>query len=303
MEDWADSSHEDELVIRALGGDQAAFGEMAQRASVRVRGYLRRAGVPPSDLDDLAQDVFSAVFVAFRGGRYEHRTWFAFLAWLRTISERLPARRPPLVRSLDVEIADPGRGPQARAESRELARLLATVLDEALIEGATSPRDRSLAILRRVAFVLWYVDGLPHPKILNALHGIGVGLEPPVSVSPSTLNNWLSRGDLLRQVVRHLVASRPDLLTGLAADATIAAVVIGDDRGLARLLLQQRLSEAEIAAQLGMTPSEVAKRVQQVRTAVSQYLTTRIKAELHRIRHSPSRKGMPSVGRSHQGEA
>jgi RNA polymerase sigma-70 factor (ECF subfamily) len=66
----ADPSDE-QLVGAALGGDQAAFGELAARHKGRVFGLVSRFAINHADLEDICQDVFIQAYFRLRQFRRE----------------------------------------------------------------------------------------------------------------------------------------------------------------------------------------------------------------------------------------
>jgi RNA polymerase sigma-70 factor (ECF subfamily) len=75
------SNEEDDLIASAASGDRGAFGELYQRYARMVHGILL-ARVPPSDAEDLVQDVFLSAMRQLRG----LRTAAAFKGWLAAIA-------------------------------------------------------------------------------------------------------------------------------------------------------------------------------------------------------------------------
>src|SRR4029079_2057650 len=69
------------LVRAARGGDRTAFGTLYARHAAMVHGILL-ARVPPSDVDDLVQDVFLKALDQLHALREDA----AFSGWLATIA-------------------------------------------------------------------------------------------------------------------------------------------------------------------------------------------------------------------------
>src|ERR1039457_7403224 len=72
---------EDSLVGQARRGTRAAFGELYRPYARMVHGILL-ARVPPSEVDDLMQDVFMAALSRLASLRYDE----AFGGWLAMIA-------------------------------------------------------------------------------------------------------------------------------------------------------------------------------------------------------------------------
>jgi RNA polymerase sigma-70 factor (ECF subfamily) len=72
------------LLLRAQAGDEGAWKDLTTLYRPLILGWLRRQGVPPSDLDDLTQEVLLAVVKSLPAFHHSGRRG-AFRAWLRTI--------------------------------------------------------------------------------------------------------------------------------------------------------------------------------------------------------------------------
>lgn len=125
-----------ELVERAQGGDQHAFADLYDRYIDQIYGYVRRRVGNRELAEDLTGDVFLR---AWR--RFDRFQWQGvdLGAWLTTIArnrinDHFKSARFRLERSVDaVGDHDPGPPvdqPDRVAEARELARSLASALEE-----------------------------------------------------------------------------------------------------------------------------------------------------------------------------
>jgi RNA polymerase sigma-70 factor (ECF subfamily) len=144
------SPDEAQLLARARGGDERAFGQLVEIHSDRVYRALRRFGLDADEAGDVAQEVFLR---AWRGlGRFEERsqlsTWLYRIAF-NEAQRRLSRRRPPPVATglegLDpiASIPDtPEHGPDARALDHELAEAVDAALSQ------LTPDLRAAVILR-----------------------------------------------------------------------------------------------------------------------------------------------------------
>ncbi len=128
----------------ASRGDRASFGELYQRYARMVHGILR-ARVPPSDAEDLVQDVFVSALrkVQFLRSPGSFRGWLASMARNRAIDYHRSARSES---ELDEESLA-GRASQAahpEAEEvldtiRRLPEAYRETLILRLVEGMTGP--------------------------------------------------------------------------------------------------------------------------------------------------------------------
>src|SRR5947208_17148091 len=62
MTDQAEQIYERLLVVRAQAGDEAAFGELVERYSPRLRYFLRKPLTSADGAEDALQDVWLDVF-------------------------------------------------------------------------------------------------------------------------------------------------------------------------------------------------------------------------------------------------
>jgi RNA polymerase sigma-70 factor, ECF subfamily len=117
---------------------------------------LRRFGVPPADVEDLAQDVFLVMCRRWSEYRRERplRSWLAGIAFNVARKHRGKLWRETLV--ADVDLPDQASGPDERLQI-ERTRLLAL---RAL--ASLSARDRHVLILHDI-------DGLPMQEIASLL--------------------------------------------------------------------------------------------------------------------------------------
>ncbi len=72
------------LLEQALAGDTQAFGALFEQTRAMLTAYLIRLGAPPSEHDDLVQEVFAKAWAA--RAQLHHRR--AFSSWLLTIARR-----------------------------------------------------------------------------------------------------------------------------------------------------------------------------------------------------------------------
>jgi len=138
-----ETSDEDAVIRAAVGGDRGAFGELYVRYARMVHAILL-ARVPPSDAEDLVQDVFLAAMRQLRG----LRTAAAFRGWLGAIARN---------RAIDFHRDSRERvplddAPHAAAGAGE---------DGFLVLGAI----RSLPEAYRETLIMRLVEGMTGPEI------------------------------------------------------------------------------------------------------------------------------------------
>jgi RNA polymerase sigma-70 factor (ECF subfamily) len=144
------SADEAQLLARARGGDQQAFGQLVEIHSERVYRALRRFGLDADDAGDVAQEVFLR---AWRGldrfeGRSQLSTWLYRIAF-NEAQRRLSRRRGSVV-ATDPDGPDqiaaipdsPDHEPDAQALERELGEAVDAALSQ------LPPELRAAVILR-----------------------------------------------------------------------------------------------------------------------------------------------------------
>ncbi len=154
--------HDEDLVRRARNGEVRAFEALLHRHQGRVLRMLSALGIPATDRDDVAQEIFIRVFrhlPRFRKGK-------AFTAWLYRItvntvhtyrgSRALSREREQPLATGTVHPPDHRPGPESTAEGGELARRLEQAL------GRLTERERSVFVLREL-------EGLDTAAIASAL--------------------------------------------------------------------------------------------------------------------------------------
>jgi RNA polymerase sigma-70 factor (ECF subfamily) len=140
-----EASDEDALIRAAVAGDRAAFGEIYVRYARMVHGILL-ARVPPSDAEDLVQDVFLAAMRQLRG----LRTAAAFRGWLGAIARN---RAIDFHRSSRARVPlDEAAPPTARATDGHDAFLVLAAI-------------RALPEAYRETLILRLVEGMTGPEI------------------------------------------------------------------------------------------------------------------------------------------
>lgn len=177
MIDGVERLYERVLVLRCQVGDEAAFAELVERWTPRLRYYLRRMLDGP-DADDVLQDVWLDVH---RGlGRLSEVG--AFPAWLFRLARdrvyRLLRRRRRTEPLLDLDPPATDDGPEFSAED-------ATRIHAAL--AGLPPEQREVVVLR-------YVQGMSYDDIA-AVVGVPVGtVRSRLHYAKRTLRLVLERG-------------------------------------------------------------------------------------------------------------
>ena len=175
-----DEAQEPSLIEAARGGDARAFEDLLRRHEARVFRVLRLLGVPASDRDDVAQNVFLRIFRGldgFRAGR-PFSSWVykiaanAALDW-RGQSDRQRREEAPWDDALDEAATPAGTG------ALDLARRLEAALD------TLSERERAV-------FVLVEIEGIERADAARALGITGITVRRHLGLAKVRLRLALS---------------------------------------------------------------------------------------------------------------
>jgi RNA polymerase sigma factor (sigma-70 family) len=138
------------VVVLAMNGDDAAYGELVRRRQDAIRQLLRRLTRDPALADDLAQQAFVLAWKSIRALKSPS----AFRAWLRKLALNSWLQH-------------------ARVKKHEVA-----LTEEVLLEGQAAATvaerldlDAALATLPphvRLCVVLAYSEGMSHSEISDA---------------------------------------------------------------------------------------------------------------------------------------
>jgi len=149
------AAEESTVVALAIGGDDAAYGELVRRRQTQVRQLLRRLSRDPTLADDLAQQTFLQAWRTLRSLRAPA----AFGAWLRRLALNSYLQH-------------------ARLASTRSASSTETLEGEAGLDAALEPAlgerldlDAALAQLpapARACVVLAYHERMSHREISEA---------------------------------------------------------------------------------------------------------------------------------------
>ncbi|MFH1035865.1 MAG: sigma-70 family RNA polymerase sigma factor [Pseudomonadota bacterium] len=267
--------------------EREAFEGLLRHEAPKITAFLSMRANSASDAQDLAQEVFIRAWSSLRRGTQVE----SFGPWVQAIARNVlkdyyarRGSRPP-AEALDDHLDLPDTLP-SQEKNVTLASLfngLLARIDQALSGPAGGGRQRDEARLRKLAFVSFYVDHCSLAEIRQevALHAGALGLEPP---SAAMINNWLSRGDILSQLIRHLVDQHPEWVSGSIRAGLAKLEMSGPERKLARLRWVCCLKLEEVAARSGLPMAQVQRVLDDLRRRLVPGLTAQIKAALHQLR-------------------
>jgi RNA polymerase sigma-70 factor (ECF subfamily) len=144
------------LLLRAQGGEQAAWKDLAELYRPLLHSWLRRQGAPASDLDDLTQEVLLSVVRSLPSFSHSGQAG-AFRSWLRAIAcnrasdywkarRREPASTDPAAALAQVEDPDSELSRQWEREHDQYVLRCLLELVEQEFEPTTLRAFRRLAL-------------------------------------------------------------------------------------------------------------------------------------------------------------
>lgn len=288
-----------ELLVWKVGrGDAEALGQLLERFGSRVRGSLSGRMWQPDEISELVNDTFLVAAAAIREGRYRHLDserlahWLCVIAKHQTLSRRSGERsrkhhhdKLNLEDGLVETLSDGGPTTHQRVERKWLLDFMTEQLDEILIGRASGEQDKSLGHLKKMAFMLFYVDQLTQVEIVEYLEPVAFGLGLAKPVKQSTINNWLARGDILKRLVKHLVDECPLLLSQLSTSSELRLSLSPAEREVLVLAWDEGRPLPECARHLKLAGDELEIIYRQTCRKIADELFARIKQTLHEQRH------------------
>jgi RNA polymerase sigma-70 factor (ECF subfamily) len=147
------------LLIRAQGGDEASWKDLADLYRPFFVTWLGRQNLPERDRDDLTQEILVSVVQYLPSFRHSGRPG-AFRSWLRTIAtnrvrdywrareHRTPVSGGSAVAEVLNQVADPNSGPDRHWDDEHDRYILRCLLDmvEREFEPTTFQAFRRLAL-------------------------------------------------------------------------------------------------------------------------------------------------------------
>jgi DNA-directed RNA polymerase specialized sigma24 family protein len=287
-----------ETVVRDIAaGEDRAFVRLHQSFRWHVFHYLRRLGADDAAAEDALQDCFLQAYTAMRSGKYTHLGAAPLAAWLRTIARHALSRRReqdravPLVESGDEDLADPllqvpdpDPGPAALAQDAQLFRFLSDQLDEALIHNQTTQKGKDLGLLKKLTFLRFYVDRLSQKEVLALAVADAAALGVVGEITSAAINNWISRGDVLRGLTDHLAERCPRLLDKVSKHWADARGLDALEHRCYQLHWERDATCAQIAESMNISREEAARGLNSARRKVARSLFRHVKEDLHELR-------------------
>lgn len=150
-----------ELCRRIAGGERHLFAQLIDRYSGLVAGAIAGAGVPRSEVEDLAQLAFINVYKGLGGFRGDAKlsSWIYRIALNVARGHLKRQARRPLVGSVE-EALEVGQQP----EDRRATAALSTVRNRALAQALAQLPER-----QRISLGLYYFEELSYEEIAEAM--------------------------------------------------------------------------------------------------------------------------------------
>jgi RNA polymerase sigma factor (sigma-70 family) len=283
-----------ELVQRARSGDNRAFDELFGLARVPLTFYVRRFVNHRHNIEDILQETFLHAYVAIRHDQYQHINCAALAGWLRRIAWHvLIHRQGPEAEEGSEALANVAAagGVAEEVGAARLMQFLDRQFDEVLIEAEGTEEGRGLGLLKKMAFLRFYLDGLSQRETVAAVlhYAARIGIE--ARIDRVTVNNWIARGDILRQVVRHLVNQHREVLEKLTDPEKVGAKLDAREKRMLDLHWGEGQSVEAIAEEIKIAPDQVQAWLRAAKRKVAEGLFRIIKKELHDLRYEDRRRG------------
>ena len=153
------SSSDEDLLVAAGRGDQAAMGQLYDRFAGQMIGLAMRITQDATLAQDVVQEAFVGIWrnaARFDAGRASARTWIMAIAHNRSI-DALRRRRPAQ------ELPDPELPPPAALTSPDIWGEVAGRMDADRVREAVM----TLSPVQREAIALAYFSGLTQQEIAD----------------------------------------------------------------------------------------------------------------------------------------
>lgn len=283
---WYQPEHEPLLLRRCTQGDRRAFDVLWARHRRRVVDYICLRVRDLEEANDLAQEVLIRTWGALsRGTVVTALDSYLYAIARNVISDWANRRGGNLVHPMaDIDlIPNDSRSIEERTEARLSWAFLDAQLDKVLVEGEEEPGRRAKGMLRKLAFVTFYVDGLTLSQIQHDLESVAgsMGVPPPTRTQ---LNNWLSRGDILTKLVAHLVKEHSAWVAESVKECLEQLSLPAQESEIARLRWQDGLPAKEIADRCKLPSPDVSQTLERVTRKLIKRMTKTIKSTLHKSR-------------------
>jgi len=295
MEDF--ESKLESLIRRVIDGDESAFDDLIRNFRHYVYTFARCHLKQHEDSEDILQNTFLNAHQALRNGHYQHHNLAAFKGWLKTIAWReiiYHHKNRKVAESLytldqdgnEMLMSPPDQATTGEAvEHLSLFEFLDRQLDEVLIKSQPTPQDKDIGLLKKLAFMHFYVDCFSQKQIVTIISAHAARLCVAVAISQATINNWTSRGDILRLLIRRLVERHHDLLGKLTGAQSVWAALTEIEKDLLQQSWKYGESEETIASKAELALSEIENSLRTAKRKVADALFLMIKQELHNLRH------------------
>jgi RNA polymerase sigma factor (sigma-70 family) len=287
-----------DLVESVARDETGAFDRLARHFRPSIVFYVRRFLKRPEDVEDILQETLLAAYRAIRAGRYRHINQAAFVGWLRTIAHhaipRLGSAEAPWIESLtgddpagEATVRDPAAPPEDLAQRlayRALSGFLRSELDQVLIEREKTPAGKDLGLLKKLAFLHFYLDQYSQKETVTAVVAYGARLGLSAKVTQAAVNNWIARGDILKALVQHLVEQHHDMVAKLENLSDPDVGLAPHQAQLLEMHWRRRWTASEIARDRRLPAPWVEAELRGAKCKIAATLFQTVKGELHLLR-------------------
>jgi len=282
-----EATQEGILILRCSQGDRTAFDLLWQQYRRRIFNFIYIRVGDPEEADDLSQEVFIRVWAALsRGTQVGSFAPYLYQVARNVVSDWSEHRhRAVVLEAIEDQKGQAVAGPSVEqvVEAKWSWEFLSQQLDEVLLYSTESPEGRKSGYLRKLAFLSFYMGGLTLPQIQSDLtfHAQALELSVPTLTQ---LNNWLSRGDILSSLVRHLIQDHLEWIEDTVNECLESLALSEKEATIVQCRWQRRLAMPAIAEQTCLPISEVSQTMEQIIRRLVPQVVARLKANLHEAR-------------------
>ena len=249
-------------------GDEAAFTALYYKHWEQIRTTINSIINYSEVAKELAQETFTRVFVhrdSFRGGSF--KAWVSEIArnvardYLRAEERRQP-REVPSYNSKGRDILEPLSGKETPLNDiikKDLFDFIDRELYEILIENQRTEEDKYIGLLKKRAFILYewfdYTLSEVYDKICKDAQ------TKNINITYDALENWLSRRDILEDLLWHLFEEHENDISDRIHEA-ITPGLLNEQECKLYNLSKAKLSVNEISERTEIPVQEIRDRLE-----------------------------------------
>lgn len=254
--------HDTKLMELFQNNVENAFAALYERYWEQICNLLNSMINDRKMAEELAQETFIKVHMSrdnFRGP--------SFGAWINQIAKNLAIdhirrqKRSKEVSRYDADGRDrldvlPDGKPSAQDQmiGRDLINFVEEELNETLINSQNTELDRYIGLLKKRAFILYEQFGYGLSEIYDEISRDAQARG--ISITYDSLENWLSRRDILRALLFHLLEEHEGAIRE-RIDMAIPEASLTEQEQIIYVCAREKLSVDELSKKTGISPEEI----------------------------------------------